>query len=829
MKLSIIIVSYNTKELLEQCLESIKASIGRNKLQITNSKKQTSSKSQVPNQRLSLSDVEIIIVDNNSQDETRAYLKQLANNKDLKVKIILNKENAGFAKAVNQGIREARGEYVLLLNSDIKVLPGTIDKLIEVVKKKKDAGLVAPKLLNRGGKTSQASCYKLPTIVRAIKEYWLKKAGAFEKYLPCGGHPTAVEAVVGAAMLIPKTTLDLIGNFDEKYFMYYEDLDFCRRTRKAGLTVYYVPQAKVIHHHGASGKKEPQKVNRYLQESSREYHGPIKHHLISFLIRASAYREIIPLLLVIIGLIVYAVFPLLKFEFFDSHDAFFHLIRLSEIDKAFRGGQIPPRWAPDLAAGLGAPVFNYFYPLVYYLGQVVHFLGFSLAASIRALFIFGFLIGFISAFLFLKRHFSHLAGFIGAFFYVFVPYTFTNIYVRGNLPEFLALMILPGVFYFGEKVIFKKRFFSSAAFFFSFWLAFLIMAHNIVALWGVLWLFSYLFILAPKKIINLIFPALLGLGLSAFFWLPAILEVPLVHLSVEKVFNWWDHFPTIRQLVYSPWGYGVSLPGSGDTMSFQIGLPHLFLFLSSLMLAVIYFFKKQIKQLISKPKALWFFFLSSFLFIFLMNHRSYSLWQTVPLLSRIQFPWRFLGFLNFSLVFLIALLFNAILTFKKKAWINVIILFFLAVSVGFYHSYPKIKRATSEEKILTSPEATQTTTNANEILPVWAPTDYYRFDFGQAFGCQEFSCRALVDLEKEEEVVFAKFYFPSWQSNIGQTYPQEATGLLAVTLPKGKHNILINWQETKTAQIANIISLFSLLTATGYCFWLKNEKDKNSN
>ncbi|MGI6278775.1 MAG: glycosyltransferase [Patescibacteria group bacterium] len=817
MLLSIIIVSYNTKELLEDCLKSIVASIGQDK-------------SQSPNQQLSLNNIEVIIVDNNSIDGTREYLKQLtAKNFKLKVTTILNEENVGFAKAVNQGIKKAKGEYILLLNSDIRVLPGAINKLIRVIEKKKDAGLVAPKLLNKGGKSSQASCYNLPRLGRAFKEYWLKKKGAFSKYLPRGGHPTVVEAAVGAAMLIPKTTFDLIGTFDEKFFMYYEDLDFCQRLKKAGLVVYYVPQAKVIHYHGASGKKEPQKVNRYLIESSKKYHGPIKHHLISFLIRISAYREIIPLLLAIIGLIVYAVFPLLKFEFFDSHDAFFHLIRLSEFDKAVRAGQIPPRWAPGLAAGLGAPIFNYFYPLVYYLGQAIHFLGFSLAASVRTLFVFGFLVGFTSVFLFLKRHFSHLASFIGALFYVFAPYTFINIYVRGNLPEFLALMILPGVFYFGERASLKERPSWVNNLFFSFCLAFFIMSHNIVALWGTIWLFAYLFILAGKKIVKLIFPTLLGLGLSAFFWLPAILEIPLVHLSTEKVFNWWDHFPTIRQLVYSPWGYGVSLPGPGDTMSFQIGLPHLFLFLSSLVLAVIYLFKKQIKQFISKPKTLWFFLLLSFCFIFLMNHRSAFLWQTVPFLSRVQFPWRFLGFLNFSLVFLIAFLFNAILTFKKKLWINVIVLFFLAILVGAYHSYPKIKRVVSQEKILTSPEATQTTTNANEILPIFAPTDYYRYDFKQSLDCQEFSCQVLVDLEKEEEIVFAKFYFPSWQSNVGQTRPQEETGLLAVVLPKGKHNVLINWQETKIAKTANIISLFSFLATVGYCFWLKNENNKNSN
>ncbi len=295
MLLSIIIVSYNTKELLEQCLKSVTQSLAKDKLE-----------------------AEIIIVDNNSTDSTQEYLGKLkTQNSKLKtttqssksktpkiqnansktqissklqisnIKTILNQENVGFARAVNQGIKKARGKYFLLLNSDIRVLPGSIKKLIEVIKKKKDAGLAAPKLLNKDGRTSQASCYYQPTISRAFQEYWLRRLGAFEKFLPRGGYPVSVEAVVGAAMLIPKNTIDLVGLFDEKFFMYYEDLDFCRRLKKADLKVYYVPRAKMIHHHGASGKKEPQKVNRYLIESSKSFHGVIKHFLITVIIKLS--------------------------------------------------------------------------------------------------------------------------------------------------------------------------------------------------------------------------------------------------------------------------------------------------------------------------------------------------------------------------------------------------------------------------------------------------------------------------------------------------------------------------------------------------------------
>jgi len=286
--LSIIIISYNTKELLKECIESIIKNSKTPKLQ--NSKHQALGAS-----------YEIIVVDNNSKDGSVKMLNNLKLKiKNLKLKIIVNNDNLGFSKAVNQGIKRSRGRYILLLNSDIKVLPGTIEELISFAQKRKDAGVVAPKLLNKDGKTSQASCYRLPTIRGALKEYWFGKKGSYEKYLPRGGNPVRVEAVIGAAMLIPKTTIDVVGLFDEKYFMYFEDLDYCHRISQNGLTVYYLPQRRVIHHHGASGKKMPSRVSHYLVKSSKKFNGFLKYNLIFIIIKLSRLKKIPFLFLMIL-------------------------------------------------------------------------------------------------------------------------------------------------------------------------------------------------------------------------------------------------------------------------------------------------------------------------------------------------------------------------------------------------------------------------------------------------------------------------------------------------------------------------------------------------
>ncbi|PIU03839.1 glycosyl transferase family 2 [Candidatus Shapirobacteria bacterium CG08_land_8_20_14_0_20_39_18] len=250
MKLSIIIVSYNTKDLLRKCLNSLKGY-----------------------------DTEIIVVDNNSQDDSQSVVKKEFPD----VHLIINDDNLGFAKANNQGIKIATGDYVLLLNSDTQVKPGALEKLVEFAKSHLDAGVIGARLLNQDG-SIQPSIYRLPTITNAIKEFWLGQLGLTEKYFIDSSKGEEVEAVVGAVFLIPKTVIQKVGLLDERYFMYFEDLDYCRRVRRAGYKVYYFPKAEVFHYHGASGKKIGNITNQWLIQSSKIYHGKIKYLILTVII-----------------------------------------------------------------------------------------------------------------------------------------------------------------------------------------------------------------------------------------------------------------------------------------------------------------------------------------------------------------------------------------------------------------------------------------------------------------------------------------------------------------------------------------------------------------
>ena len=264
MKLSIIIVNWNTSKLLRQCLNS---------LEIKNQK------SKIKN------NFEIIVVDNGSTDDSIKEIETFKFQiKNFKLKIIQNDSNQGFAKAVNMGIKESKGEVILLLNSDTQVKPGALEKLIEFEEKVRPA-VIGAKMLNLDG-TVQGSCFNFPTVKRAILEYWLGKKNYFSKYAPTGNEAVEVEAVSGGAMLISREIINKIGMLDEQYFFYFEDLEFCRRTKKAGFKVYYLPSAEVFHEHGASGKNLVDSKDQWkrLIPSAKIYYGLLKYFLMTLII-----------------------------------------------------------------------------------------------------------------------------------------------------------------------------------------------------------------------------------------------------------------------------------------------------------------------------------------------------------------------------------------------------------------------------------------------------------------------------------------------------------------------------------------------------------------
>lgn len=259
INLSIVIVNLNTKKLTVGCIRSIEKWA----------------------KNLSF---EVLLTDNGSSDGSVEAFKEIKEEPYWKNKftLILNDSNTGYAKANNQGIKKAKGKYILLLNNDTVVHKDALQNLLKFADKNSDAGVIGSRLLNIDG-SLQMSCYHFPTITNAIREYWLGKKGLFEKYAPSGNLSVTVDSVVGAAFLITPSARKKVGNLDERYFAYFEDIDYCRQTWKVGLKVYYLPESVITHYHGATFKKLANESERWkrLIPSSKVYHGLFKHYLIN--------------------------------------------------------------------------------------------------------------------------------------------------------------------------------------------------------------------------------------------------------------------------------------------------------------------------------------------------------------------------------------------------------------------------------------------------------------------------------------------------------------------------------------------------------------------
>lgn len=258
IELSVIIVNFNTKKLLKDCIDSI-----------IKYKKDLK--------------IEVIVIDNGSKEKIDDLSFKISN-----YSLIQNNTNQGFSVANNQGIKAAKGRFILLLNSDTKVKEGAIQNLLEFAKQAPNSGVVGARLLNKDGST-QSSCLNFPTLLGAINQYWLKSSKKYDKYAPKSDKPTKVDAVVGAAFLITPEALEKVGLLDERYFFFFEDLDYCRRAKKQGLDVWYLPSAEIVHYHGASGTKITNKANQWrrLIPSSKIYHGILKYYLIYFVMWTS--------------------------------------------------------------------------------------------------------------------------------------------------------------------------------------------------------------------------------------------------------------------------------------------------------------------------------------------------------------------------------------------------------------------------------------------------------------------------------------------------------------------------------------------------------------
>ncbi len=524
-----------------------------------------------------------------------------------------------------------------------------------------------------------------------------------------------------------------------------------------------------------------------------------------------------------------AVHHLFTSGYFNMHDDL-QVMRIFQMEKCLSDGQIPCRWSPDMAYGYGQAMFNFYSVSPYYLGALIRIITpLSIMATVKMLFLISLVGGAFGMYLLARQFWGNRGGFLAAILYTYAPYHALDVFVRGALAESFALAILPFL-WLGFYLLIKKPTFPRIAGT-AISLAVLLTTHNVSTLiyapFTILWVLFWIirFKNWRNSLVSIAISGFLGLGLAAFFILPATLEQSLIQTQffTSDYLDYRAHFVTLRQLFLDrSWGDGPSIFGPVDDISFQIGWPHWWLAVFLFFLALYWLWKRKEKE----KTALLLGLLGLFLFnAFLTHSRSISLWQRIPIMAFVQFPWRFLGLTIFFLSFAGGAFVE--FDFKlKKVLVSAIILLAIFLNFRYFipvHFSPKVK---DEEKLRGLAFELQQKAAILDYLPKTAkvapealvpPLPKIITGEGEIKSFAKQSSRFSFDAEiyEESEIEIPVMYFPGWVVISGNSIiPSEihgAHGVIKITLHPGKYIIQGRFQNTPVRTIGNTLTVVSVL------------------
>ncbi len=543
-------------------------------------------------------------------------------------------------------------------------------------------------------------------------------------------------------------------------------------------------------------------------------------------------------LLIIIGLTLPAVWSLLQPGYFPSHDGEWMVIRFTDFHRSFVSGQIPVRWAARLNHGYGYLVLNFLYPLFMYIGEFFYFFTGSFVSSIKLVFIISFFLSGILMYLWAREKWGDWGGLVSALFYIYTPYRFLDVYVRGSVGEALAFVFPPLIFWMTDKLSKKKDkiyvIIGGLAF------AGLITAHNTMAMlftaiWGGYLIFHWWFSQRKKIPWPQLSILLLGLGLACFFWFPALYEKQFVYLQGEIVSDFFTHFPSLPQLLIPSWGYGYSLPHSyQDEISFQIGLANLVVLLVMFFVFMPRLFSSQKLKKIKKNWNIYYFLFVFLISFFLMLEVSTKVWHFLPLYNLIQFPWRLLSLTTFASAFLAGALIQLLKGHSQILLMIVLIVFI--IGLNYQYARPGVF-SYQDESFYTTNDGT--TTVANEYLPVWVkepplnrPENKVEIISGKGeikdliYNSKKISF--LLEAGEEAEVQINTIYYPGWQLKVdNQKTPltfENEKGVMRFKVTPGEYQVVVSFGETPVRLLADFVSLASIMVIGGLL--VKRRKDR---
>ncbi len=555
------------------------------------------------------------------------------------------------------------------------------------------------------------------------------------------------------------------------------------------------------------------------------------------------WRNILILLSLFVYLIIFP--PFLKNQVLGGHDAGAHLAYLRIFTDALSQGQFPVRWIEWVIPGQNQPLFSYYQPLIYYLGQVPHLLGMNIMNSLYATVIFSWLFSGLMVFLFVKNVTKNiLAGLAASCVYVFAPYHILDVFVRAAYPEVIALSFAPGMFWALERLFTTEK--KVYIGFLGLFTAATFVSHPpTLLMFGIPLFFYFLFLIfgklnietpdlkqIVKKILYTSAGFVLAGGLASFFAVPALFQQGLTQASSLEsgYFDFHNHFVCLTQLFWSNWGYGDSIPGCSDQLSFQVGIVNWFVILTVIGVLGFYFYKK-INHPINKQAIFW--LSMAFLGMYMTLSYSQPFWEGLPYIAFLQFPWRFLSIVIFSVSVLSGILFLYVKkeTYKMLLFAALIIAaplltysylqpaaylpgnYFGQDSKDFYQGTAKGAKDTSAVSGYfpkTMAVLPQTGTVPKGEIAISNPKATVSI-IKSTFTDKEFSVSSTLPLQIELFI----HYFPGWKfsSNNNPVNPNTSNiyDFVFLNVPAGSNIITAKYKNTPLITFSNYLSLISIL------------------
>lgn len=411
---------------------------------------------------------------------------------------------------------------------------------------------------------------------------------------------------------------------------------------------------------------------------------------------------------VILVLVIVSCAQLFRSGFYTSPDGENHLVRTAYFSQAIKSGNFLPGWVNELNNFKGYPIFFFVYPLPYYLNSFWSYFGFGVIDSLKFSLLITTFTGALFQYLWIKSLTqSKVAALSAVIIYILTPYRFVDLYVRAAFGELVFLGILPAAFWATQTG--RKKTLSLV-------IALMVLSHLQLSVMFIGILLAYSLILR-KNFKTSAWYIFLGIALSSFFWLPATRLVTSTKFMSVHQFVPVQHLASLKQVIYSPWGFGFSHPGPFDEMSFQLGFANWLIVLLGMILVVKKFSLNILFWLVVTMGA-----------IVLITSSPFGFWN-FALVQSIQFPWRLLGVTLFSVSALAGLVIG---TKSNNRWM---VIGLVLISIYANRNHIRIN-ATQFEGAADSyflESNTTTTATPDEFMPT-RPRKYFENDWSISVG-----------------------------------------------------------------------------------------------